>query len=107
MFSTQTEQKINEVLALELVNACKRYGPDFNSNHEAYAVLLEEVEELEKELDYIKNHLAMIWDYVKVDDDQGIKSNARIISLDVVDLMAEAAQVAAVCRKIIGEGANA
>ena len=107
MFSTQTEQKINEVLALELVNACKRYGADFNSNHEAYAVLLEEVEELEKELDYIKNHLAMIWDYVKVDDEQGIKSNARIISLDVVNLMAEAAQVAAVCRKIIGEGINA
>ena len=45
MFDEKTEQKINEAVTLEIVNAVKRFGADYNSNHEAYAVLLEEVED--------------------------------------------------------------
>ena len=48
MFDEKTEQKINEAVSLEIVNAVKAHGADYNSNHEAYAVLLEEVEEAEK-----------------------------------------------------------
>ena len=36
----------------KIVNAVKTHGADYNSNHEAYAVLLEEVEEAEKVLGY-------------------------------------------------------
>lgn len=61
------------------------------------------MEEAEKVLDYIKNHLAMIWDAVKVNDDNEVKSNSRIIALDAVDLAKESCQIAAVCRKILGE----
>ena len=107
MFAEQTEQKINEAVTLEIVNACKTYGAEYHSLHEGYAVLLEEVEETEKELDYIKNHLAMIWDAVKVNDENEVKSNARIIALDAVNLAKEACQIAAVARKILGEGNNA
>ena len=85
------------------MNAVKAHGADYNSNHEAYAVLLEEVEEAEKALDYIKNHVAMIWDAVKVDNDNEVKSNSRIIALDAVELAKESCQIAAVCRKILGE----
>lgn len=104
MFNERTEQKINEAVSLEIVNAVKTYGADYNSNHEAYAVLLEEVEEAEKVLDYIKNHVAMIWDAVKVDNDNEVKSNSRIIASDAVDLAKESCQIAAVAKKIIGEG---
>jgi hypothetical protein len=107
MFAEQTEQKINEAVTLEIVNACKTYGADYHSLHEGYAVLLEEVEEAEKELDYIKNHLAMIWDAVKIDDENEVKGNARIISLDAVNLAKEACQIAAVAKKIMGEGNDA
>lgn len=106
MFSSQTELKINEAVTLELVNACKTYGAEYHSLHEGYAVLLEEVEETERNLDYIKNHLAMIWDAVKQDDANEVKSNARIIGLDAVELAKEACQIAAVCRKILGESNN-
>ena len=106
MFADQTEKKINEAVTLEIISACKTYGADYHSLHEGYAVLLEEVEEAEKELDYIKNHLAMIWDAVKVDDENEVKGNARIIALDAVNLAKESCQIAAVCRKILGETEN-
>ena len=106
MFDEKTEAKINEAVTLEIVNAVKVHGAEYNSNHEAYAVLLEEVEETERNLDYVKNHLAMIWDAVKADDDNEVKANARIIALDAVDLAKESCQIAAVCRKILGETEN-
>lgn len=107
MFASMTEKKISEAITLEIVNAVKLHGAEYNSNHEAYAVLLEEVEETERNLDYVKNHLAMIWDAVKADDDNEVKANARIIALDAVELAKEACQIAAVCRKILGETDNA
>lgn len=107
MFASMTEKKISEAITLEIVNAVKLHGAEYNSDHEAYAVLLEEVEETERNLDYVKNHLAMIWDAVKADDDNEVKANARIIALDAVELAKEACQIAAVCRKILGETDNA
>lgn len=104
MFDKKTELKINEAVIYELLSAVKTFGASYNSLHEGYAVLLEEVEEAEKELDYIKNHLAMMWDSVKSDDTNDVKSNARVIALDAVNLAKEACQIAAVARKIMGEG---
>ena len=103
MFAKQTELKITEAIRLEINQAVKTYGAEYHSLHEGYAVLLEEVEETERDLDYIKNHLAMLWDAVKVDDENEVKSNARIIGLDAVELAKEACQLAAVCKKILGE----
>ena len=106
MFDKKTETKINEAVTLEIANAVKTYGAVYHSLHEGYAVLLEEIEETEKDLDYIKNHLAMLWDAVKADSESEVKSNARIIALDAVELAKEAVQIAAVCRKILGETNN-
>ena len=106
MFDKKTETKINEAVALEIVNACKTYGSVYHSLHEGYAVLLEEIEETEKDLDYIKNHLAMLWDAVKADSESEVKTNARLMALDAVELAKEACQIAAVCRKILGETNN-
>ncbi len=103
MFSKKTELKINEAVVLEIINAVKVYGAEYHSYHEGYAVLLEEIEETEKDLDYIKNHLSMMWDYVKMDDVDNIKANARYIAHDAVEVAKEACQIAAVARKILGE----
>ena len=104
MFDKKTEYKINEAVTLELANACKTYGKEYHSLHEGYAVLLEEVEEAEKDFDYIKNHLAMMWDEVKEDRADSVKSSATLIAIDAVELAKEAVQIGAVARKIIGEG---
>ena len=106
MFDKMTELKINEAVVLELIHATKTYGTSYHSLHEGYAVLLEEVEEAAKELDYIENHLSMIWYAVKSDNEAEVKSNARVIALDAVNLAKEAVQIAAVCRKILGENGN-
>ena len=103
MFAKQTETKINEAVLLELDNACKTYGKEYHSLHEGYAVLLEEIEEAEKDFDYIKNHFAMFWDNVKIDDATTVKANARAIAFDAVQLALEACQIAAVARKVIGD----
>lgn len=104
MFDKKTELKINEAVVLELNKACKVYGAEYHSLHEGYAVLLEEVEETEKDFDYLKNHLSMLWDSVKVDDADSVKANARSIAYDAVEMAKECAQIAAVARKIIGAG---
>ena len=98
-----TQKKIEDVVNDELRIACHFYGNSYHSNHEAYAVLLEEVEEAEQNLDYIKNRVATFWDDVKADNNAGIKSNIRILVLDAIELAAEACQVAAVAKKIVGE----
>ena len=103
MFAKETEQKINEAVILELDHCFSVYGTSYNSLHEGYAVCLEEVEEAEQEFDYIKNHLAILWDNVKVDDVTTVKANARAIAFDAVQLAKEACQIAAVARKIIGD----
>ena len=104
MFAKQTETKINEALVLELANACKTYGKEYHSLHEGYAVLLEEVEEAEKDLEYIKAHGAMMWDDVKDDNEDFVKASARAIAINAVELAKEAVQIGAVARKILGEG---
>ena len=48
----------------------------------------------------------MLWDDVKADNDSEVKTNARLMALDAVELAKEACQIAAVCRKILGETNN-
>ena len=102
MFDKMTELKIYEAISMEYANACKTYGKEYHSAHEAYAVLLEEIEEAEQNLDYIRNHLSMMWDDVKTDNNTDIKNNARVIGYDAVELAKESVQIAAVARKIMG-----
>jgi hypothetical protein len=61
MFDKQTEVKINEAVTLEFVNAVQTYGAKYNSLHEAYAVLKEEVEEADDDFDFIKDYLNSLW----------------------------------------------
>lgn len=104
MFASMTEKKISEAITLEIVNAVKLHGAEYNSNHEAYAVLLEEVEEAETNMKDILELNKELWEDVKADNDTEIKADARRISFYAYYLAMEAVQVAAVCKKIIGEG---
>jgi len=103
MFKKETENKINEAVITELTNACQVYGSEYHTLHEGYAVLKEEVEETESNLDYVKNLLSDLWKDVKSDDELGVKSLARLIAFGAVQIALEAVQVAAVARKITGE----
>ena len=104
MFKKETEVKVNEAVELELSNACELYGEKYHSLHEGYAVLKEEIEEATNNLEYIKDNFADLWNNVKSDDELSVKAQARFVAFGAVQLALEAVQVAAVARKILGDG---
>ncbi len=97
MFSELARLHINRAVMTETENAKKNYGDRYNSRHEGYAVLLEEVEEAGDDLEYIKNNLAVLWQSIKANDFDSttltdIEGTAQLLAL-------EAVQIAAVCTK--------
>lgn len=105
-FSEHTEKLTHELIQAEYKNACEQYGEKYNSLHEGYAVLLEEVEEVKPEITQLLNSFDVFWLWVK-------RNNQGHKYLCVEDMykatentIKELAQVGAVLMKIkntIGE----
>ena len=83
----------------ELKRANSIHDPYFNSYHEAYAVILEEVEEAENEIDDLKRLMDAMWEHVKSDYDEAIVSLLPSIEAYAIHAAAEMIQVAAMTRK--------
>ena len=90
-------EKIYELVAQELEDANRTY-PLFHSPHEAYAVLLEEVEEVDYEVGCVKNLLYSMW--MKVKNDMNIEDSADEIYAQAVNGIRELIQVCAMTEKI-------
>ena len=90
-------EKIYKLVEQELDEANEKY-PLFHSPHEAYAVLKEEVDELEHEMEKIWSLTDSLW--VAVKSDRNIESYADRIYAYAVMTVQEAIQVAAMCDKI-------
>jgi hypothetical protein len=93
--SSQTSELIDQ----ELRSIPEKYQKDFNSIHEGYAVILEEVRELEQEVFFgekkarepFKNDLSKEW------------AKAQAESLHKERLREECVQIAAMCARFIQE----
>ena len=98
MFSDEARENVQNAVLAELANAVKNYGEVYNSQHEGYAVLLEEVEEAADDLTYIKNNLAVLWQSIKTND---LKDTTLLTDIEgTAQMLAlEAVQIAAVCTK--------
>ena len=98
MFSELARLHINKAVMTETENAKKKYGDRYNSLHEGYAVLLEEVEEAADDLTYIKNNLSVLWQSIKTND---LKDTTLLTDIEgTAQMLAlEAVQIAAVCTK--------
>lgn len=103
-FAPETEKLVNELIQAEYKNACEKWGDKYNSLHEGYAILLEEVEEVIKEVKELIFNKKRIWCYSK-------DYNPKIVSICleqsiglaegcVENAMKELAQVGAVLMKI-------
>lgn len=99
-FSEQTEQLVKDLTQAEYKNACGQFGEKYNSLHEAYAVLLEEVEEVKSEITQLLNSFDVFWLWVK-------RNNQGHKYLCIEDMykatenaISELAQVGAVLMKI-------
>jgi hypothetical protein len=85
-------------LVTEELEAANNIHSLFHSAHEGYAVLLEEVEEAEAEMESVKGWMRSLWTDTKEELGRG-QSLARGIEWRAVKLAAEAIQVAAMARK--------
>ena len=54
-FSPKTEKLTQELIDAEYLNAVVNHGAKYNSLHEGYAILLEEVEEIKPEITQLLN----------------------------------------------------
>ena len=86
------------LVSMELQHA-KENHEDFHSLHEGYAVMLEEIEECQDELQAVLSRANDLWETVKDDDAAGAKANMDEIEEAAIRLASEAIQVAAMARK--------
>ena len=92
------ENDVRILVDKELAAANERF-PQFHSQHEGYAVILEEVDELGDEVDAIEGHMRDQWSNIRANEASlyAIKS----IESRAVRAACEAIQVAAMCRKFL------
>jgi hypothetical protein len=88
------KEEICCLITNELILARKKFSP-FNSPHEGYAVILEEVEELNDDLEDVFKYLNSLWNNIKNNDinEQGLYISQMQSKLPA--LIYEAIQVAA------------
>lgn len=101
MFDEKTNGLIASAVGAELLNA-KKIGLAYNTSHECYGVLLEEVEEAQENMIQIENHMKAFWQMVKANDYKGQKIELGLIATFAINLAKEACQVAAVAYKSKG-----
>lgn len=99
MIAEKAKESINKAVAYELQNIVNKYGAVYASEHEAYAILKEEAEEVSEALTGLTTMLDTIW--------RRIRENT--LSADIVkacadcaiDVAEEAVQCAAVCERFL------
>lgn len=97
------ENQVRELVDKELSAANERF-PQFHSRHEGFAVILEELEELEDAVRLARTGLGMLWNDIKANQDPKWKVDS--IRMSAIDAACEAIQVAAMARKFLDMEAN-
>ena len=103
MIDTLAEKELNGAVQSELINIRNVYGKQYASLHEGYAVLLEEVEEAESELERVKEELAELWTCIKQNDNKGASEALRRIQTHAYFMLTETTQINAVTMKFRGK----
>lgn len=98
-FSEQTEKLVDELIQAEYKNACEKFGDKYNSLHEGYAVLLEEVEEVKEQTKNLRL-TKFIWNEIKKDHKGLLYKLLELMEKGVICAIKELAQVGAVLKKI-------
>ena len=103
---TKLLMRVNIVTEQELVEANKNF-PLFHSNHEAYAVIKEEVEETEEDNTDTVNNVLYFWKQIKQNaNKKQIKQTLEDIKSSAIHAACEAIQTAAMAQKAIDSMKN-
>lgn len=92
---------VENLMAKEYVMAAIDHGEYFMSPHEGYAIIKEEVEEAQAEIDSVNWHLEYLWRMVRAENPDGYIDAAQIVERKALQLACEAIQVAAMAMKFI------
>lgn len=95
------EKPIDDAISMELEEACKVHGERFNSLHEAYAVIKEELEEAEEELQRCKRKLEDVWSDVRKNNTEDALYDLLSIEAAAKNTATECCQVAAMAEKAL------
>ena len=96
-------EKVQELVDFELERANTIHPPRFNSYHEAYAVILEELEEAEAELKNARERIGWAWHHIKLDMEKVAEIGFASAEKYAIEAAAEMIQVAAMVRKARGK----
>jgi hypothetical protein len=91
-----------DAIAAELVTAQSKFAP-FNSDHEGYAVILEESNELDEEMPGIEEALRHLWSAVRRNDRIGARAHAETLAMYAERAAAEAIQTAAMAHRFLAD----
>ena len=92
-----TNIKIIEELVQQELKEANEIHPQFHSDHEAWAVIKEELEECEEELKGANYYIEWVWENIK--RNYMIYTHLQATKERAMNLAAEAIQVAAMCEK--------
>ena len=85
---------------MEYKRAAEKFGAANNSNHESYAIILEEFDEALAECEDVKLQLEGLWEAIKANKPQEtINRIAQLVRVRAERAAAEFIQVAAMCYK--------
>lgn len=93
-------KSIETLTAEELARSYEKF-PKFNSSHEGYAVIKEEVEEHADDTKNIEYELDKLWHYTRINDSLMQLGHAENLRDSAMHAAAEAIQVAAMAQKYI------
>lgn len=99
MIAEEATKSIEQAICHELRNIVKKYGPTYASEHEGYAVLLEEVEEACEAANYMQDALKKLWTSIRENNFSNFELS-QVYNFAVC-LAEEAVQVAAVCERFM------
>ena len=99
MIAEKAAESINQAVAYELQNIVKNHGAVYASEHEGYAVLLEEVDEAGDALTDVEKKLTDIWLSIKSNELKMF--DIHLLQEFAKGLAEEAVQVAAVCERFM------
>ena len=83
----------------EYERAAVKSGERFNSSHEAYAVILEELQEAKKEFKYIKEFVGWYWYNIKENNAESHGNALKALEETAIKAACECIQVAAMAYK--------
>ena len=95
----ELKEAVKTLMEEEYRRASEKFGENFHSPHEAYAVIKEEVEEAESDLKYFKTLLKYHWCDVKKNDMEHQNHTLEEIEKSAINAACECIQVAAMAYK--------